>query len=99
MPKAATTKKKTEPQCIEAAVSSSVGGKVTLVKFDLSSDYHYSINRTYSIPSDWSEDQTNEWQKNKLIDLREQLESIAQAEADDLMEQSTVFNNGEYVGD
>lgn len=90
-----------EPQVEHATVSASVGGKVALVGFGgLSSDYHYSINRTYSIPKDWTEERVDEWQVEKAIELREKLEPIAQAEADELMGQSLLFNDdGSYVGD
>ncbi len=89
-----------EPQCIQASVSASTGGRVALVKYgNLTGDFHYSINRTYSIPEDWTEEQVEDFQATKLIELRERLEPIAQAEADELMDQSALFHKGEYIGD
>lgn len=81
--------KRVEPQCVEATVSSSVGGKIQLVEYGkLSNSFNYSINRRYTIPEDWSEEDVERFQLEKLIEFREKLEPIAQAEQDDLLGQS-----------
>jgi hypothetical protein len=81
-----------EPKCIEVTASTSTGGRVQLVKFELSSDYHFSMTRRYSIPDDWTEDQVKEFNYEKTLELREQLEPIAQQEFDDLINQKKELN-------
>lgn len=76
-----------EPQCTEVTVSSSVGGKVQIVKFEYTADYHYSMSRKYSVPEDWTEEQVENFQTAKTIDVRESVEELAQAELNDLMGQ------------
>lgn len=76
-----------EPKCIEVGTTASVGGKVQVVKFDVSVDYFYSISRKYSIPEDWTEEDVDKFQLSKTLELREKIEPFAQSEADDLLEQ------------
>lgn len=78
---------KSEPKCTEVLCSASVGGKVQTVKYDISQDYHYSISRKYDVPGDWTEEEVDEFQSVKCIELREKLEPIAQVEVDELMDQ------------
>lgn len=76
-----------EPTCTGCVVSASVGGKVQIVKFEYSADFHYAMSRTYDVPDDWNEDQVREFQQDKTIELRANLEGIAQAEMDELITQ------------
>lgn len=78
---------KSEAKCTEVVVSASVGGKVQIVKFEYTADFHYSMTRKYDIPEDWSELDVLDFQHDKTVLLREQLEVAAQAEMDDLMRQ------------
>lgn len=88
-----------QPECFEVAVSASKGGKVTIIKFDLSADYHYSETRKYTIPADWDEKQINAFVDGVQEELDARADKRAQAESDDLIQQSQVFNsNGEYIG-
>lgn len=80
-------KAKSEPRCTEVVCSSSVGGKVQIVKFEYSADFHYSISRKYDVPKDWSEQDVSDFQLDKETQLRGELEPIAQAEVDELMKQ------------
>lgn len=82
----------TEPTCTEVTVSASVGGKVQIVKFEFTSDYHYSMSRKYSVPEDWTQDDVEAFQTKSTIDLREQVEQLAQAELDELMDQRDKAN-------
>lgn len=77
----------TKPKCTEATVSSSVGGKVQIVKYEYSADFHYSMTRKYDVPEGWTEEDVDDFQKDKVIELRGVLERIAQAEMDDLLKQ------------
>jgi hypothetical protein len=77
----------TQPRCIEASVSTSIGGKVQIVKFEFSQDYFISFGGKWDIPEDWTEDQVDEFRREKYEALREKLEVIAQEEVDALMEQ------------
>lgn len=76
-----------EPICTEVTVSSSVGGKVQIVKFEYTADFHYSMSRKYSVPEGWTEQDVRDFQQDKTIELRENLEGIAQAEMDELIQQ------------
>lgn len=73
-----------QPVCTEVTVSASVGGKVQIVKFEYNEDFHYSMTREYSIPEQWTEKDIKDFQQDKIIELRENLEGIAQAEVDDM---------------
>ena len=78
---------KTEPKCKECLCSASVGGKIQIVKFDVSADFHYSISRTYDIPEDWNERDVTDFQVDKESELRGILEPIADAEVQELFAQ------------
>lgn len=68
-------------------MSSSVGGKLQIVKYDYSADYHYSMSRKYSVPESWTEQDVKDFQQDKTIELRENIEGIAQAEMDELIKE------------
>lgn len=76
-----------EPRLIETGASVSTGGKVQLKKYELSSDYHYSLNAKWSIPGDWTEEQAEEFRHEQALRLKKELEPLAQAEVDDLLQQ------------
>lgn len=78
---------KEQPFCTEVVCSSSVGGKVQIVKFEYSADYHFSVSRKYSVPAGWTEDDVQDFQNDKVIELRGQLEAIDEAEMAELMRQ------------
>lgn len=82
----------TEPKCTEVLVSSSVGGRVQIVKYEYSADFHYSQSRKYDIPPGWTEQDVDDFQKDKTIQLRSELEPHAQAEMDDLLKQREELN-------
>lgn len=85
-------KKMSEPACTEALVSVSVGGKVQIVKFEYSADFHYSMSRKYDIPEGWTEADVADFQKDKSIQLRGEVETLAEAEMNELLEQRENLN-------
>lgn len=77
-----------EAKCKEVLVSASVGGKVEIVKYEYYNDYHFSISRTYDVPEEWTEPEVDEFQRDKIAELRAGiLEGISQDEVDMLMDQ------------
>lgn len=76
-----------QPVCTEIVCSSSVGGKVQIVKFEYTADYHFSMTRKYSVPEGWAEDDVRDFQVDRTIQLRGQLEEIADAEMAELLKQ------------
>lgn len=84
--------KTADPKCTEVLCSSSVGGKVQIVKFEYSADFHYSMSRKYDVPPDWSEKDIKDFQKDKCVEIRGELEVVAQAEVEDLMKQRDDLN-------
>lgn len=77
-----------EPKLEQIGMSVSLGGKVAIIKFDLSADYHVSGSRTYSIPEDWTNEQAEDFQVQEYERLREVVDKQSQVEYDDLWEQS-----------
>jgi hypothetical protein len=82
-----------EPTPLEITVSSSVGGKVQIIKFEYSEDYHFSQSDKWSIPEDWSADQVSEFRKEKQSVLDADLQAQAQVRVDELIEQKYGDNN------
>lgn len=83
---------KTEPKCTEILCSSSVGGKVQIVKFEYTADFHYSMSRKYDVPEDWTEQDVHDFQVDKEIEIRSVLEGIADAEMKELQKQRDELN-------
>lgn len=82
-----------QPKLIEVSVSASTGGKMQLVKFEISSDFHFSMSGKWSIPENMSDEDAELFRNEQILRLRSEIESVAQAEVDALMEQK----NG-YIG-
>lgn len=82
-----------EPTPLEITVSSSVGGKVQIIKFEYSEDYHFSQSEKWSIPEDWSDEQVAEFRFGKQEALDADLQKLAQARVDELIEQKYGANN------
>jgi hypothetical protein len=82
-----------DAKCIEASASVSVGGRIQIVKFEYSQDFHFSMNRKYEVPSDWSEDDVKNFQKEKCAELRAEVEVFASAELNDLINQRDEINS------
>lgn len=75
------------PKCAEISVSASVGGKVQIVKFEFSSDYHFTMSGKWSIPEEWDDKDAEDFRNYQLSKLREELEPVAQKELDALIAQ------------
>ena len=71
----------------EITVSSSVGGKVQNIKFEYSEDDHFSQSEKWSIPEDWTAEQVAALRKEKQQQLDADLQELAQARVDQLIEQ------------
>ena len=82
-----------EPTPLEITVSSSVGGKVQIIKFEYSEDYHFSQSEKWSIPEDWTAEQVAEFRKEKQTVLDADLQAQAQVRVDELIEQKYGANN------
>ena len=76
-----------DPTPLEITVSSSVGGKVQIIKFEYTEDYHFSQSEKWSIPDDWNAEQVAEFRKEKQVALDADLQKLAQARVDELIEQ------------
>jgi hypothetical protein len=76
-----------QPRIVEVSVNFNGGGKVAIVDFGkLSSDYGASISRRYAIPESMSEEDIAIFEVEKVLELKEQLEPILQAEFDERYE-------------
>ena len=78
---------------LEITVSSSVGGKVQIIKFEYSEDYHFSQSEKWSIPEDWTAEQVAEFRKEKQTALDADLQAQAQVRVDELIEQKYGSSN------
>ena len=81
-----------EPTPLEITVSSSTGGKIQIVKFEYSEDYHFSHSEKWSIPDDWNEDQIEEFKDLVQQRLDSKLADLAQAKVNELIEQRDELN-------
>lgn len=82
-----------QPVLIETGASVSTGGKLQLKKFELSADYHFHLSGKWSVPEEWTEEQAEEFRHEQALRLRRELEPLAQAEIDDLLEQKSNLND------
>lgn len=82
-----------EPKPLEISVSSSVGGKVQIIKFEYSEDYHFSQTEKWSVPEDWTEEQVAEFRKTLQTKLDTDLQEQAQVRVNELIEQKYGANN------
>lgn len=77
-----------EPRVTEVTVNFHAGGKVAIKEYGkISSEYGASLSRRYSVPEDWTEEQIAEFELLKVLELREQLEPVLQAEFDERYDQ------------
>ena len=80
-------KAKAEPVCTKVSCHAAVGGSVQIVEFKYTAKYNFHITREYTIPEGWSESDVDDFQKDKVIELRGQLEPIDEAEMAELLRQ------------
>jgi hypothetical protein len=84
-----------KPQIIEVGASVSTGGKIQLKKYELSADYFFNLNAKWAIPEGMSESDAEAFRYEQVLRMRKELEPIAQAEIDDLMEQKADLSSNE----
>lgn len=77
-----------EPVLKEININFSAGGKVSIIKYDISSDYHVSASRRYEIPESWTDDEIREFEAKVYEEVRLTVDERAQAEFDERFEQS-----------
>lgn len=80
-------KAKDQPVCTEVQCHAAVGGSVQIVEFKYTAKYNFFITRKYTIPEGWTESDVDDFQKDKVIELRGQLEPIDEAEMAELLRQ------------
>ena len=83
-----------EPTPLEINVSSSIGGKVQIIKFEYSEDYHFSQSEKWSIPEDYTPEQIAEFRSTIQAKLDEDLQKQAQVRVNELIEQKYGTDNG-----
>ena len=76
------------PQLREINISFSAGGKVSIVKYDVSSDYHISASKRYEIPDGMSEEDVAAFEEQKYNELRQLIDDRANAEFEERYNQS-----------
>jgi hypothetical protein len=80
-----------EPRCIEVSVTRAQGGKVSIVKYDHSSDWFNSLGRRYEIPEGWTEEEVAAFQKQKQAELVSLIDEQDQVDYDERAAQSSVI--------
>lgn len=80
-----------QPRLIEVGCSVSTGGKIQLKRYELSSDYHFHLSGKWSVPEGMTEDDAEAFRHEQALRLRRELEPLAQAEIDDLLDQKASF--------
>lgn len=77
-----------EPVLREININFSAGGKVAIVKFDETSDWHLSSSQRWEIPENWTQEQAQQFELEKYIELREMVDARSQIERDERFDQS-----------
>lgn len=67
----------------EITVSSSLGGKIQIVQFQFTSDFHYSVTKKYAV--DMTDGEADEFWKERLGELNDELATPEQERIDELM--------------
>jgi hypothetical protein len=71
-----------EPKVKEVTVSSSIGGKIQIVQFQFTSDFHYSITKKYDV--DMTDGEADDFWRERLGELTEELTAPEQQRIDEL---------------
>lgn len=85
-----------EPTLKEVTINYSAGGKVAIIKYDHSSDWHTSETQTYAIPEHWSRAKAEEFAADVADKIRARVEARSDAEYDIRYQQSYLFTGGDY---
>lgn len=76
-----------KPTLIEAGASVSTGGKIQVKKYEIQSDYHFTLSGKWSMPPGMTDEEAEVFRHEQVLRLRRELDPIAQSEVDDLFEQ------------
>lgn len=77
-----------EPRLKEVTINYSAGGKISIVKYDHSSDWHTSETQKYDIPEHWSRAKAEEFAADVAEKIRTRVEARSDAEYEVRYEQS-----------
>jgi hypothetical protein len=79
----------TEPKVIEVSVNYNGSGKVAMEDYGGESyGYGASASRKYVVPPDWSEQDVADFELQKILEIKDNLEPFLQEERDALVSQS-----------
>lgn len=81
-----------EPKPIEVSATVSIGGKIQIVKYEQTSDFHISIGGRWSLPSEWDDNDASSFRTYIYNELRKEIEGLAQKELDELYEARDQLN-------
>jgi len=74
------------PRILEVGISVNLNGKVQVKKFDINAGYHFGINERYDV-SGLSQEEAEEFEDARMIELYDKIDPVAQAEFDKLWDQ------------
>lgn len=70
-----------EAKCIETRIHRGGDGKVAIMDYGkVSSGYSVNVTRTYVVPEDWTEDQIEEFELDKLNEFKGRIDPVLDAE-------------------
>lgn len=74
------------PQVTEVTVHYHGGGKVALEEYGKESyEYGASVSRKYAIPPHWTESQVRDFEVERILDIRENIDPLLQEDRDELI--------------
>lgn len=77
-----------KPKCLEVTVGSSCGGSVQIVKYEYTAKFDYWMSAKYSVEDlDWTEQDVEDFQRDKAIQTRGLIEGLAEAEMEELLKE------------
>jgi len=74
------------PKLLEVGVNVNLNGSVQVKKFDIKSGYHFGISERYDV-SNLTQEQAEAFEDERMIELYDRIDPVAQAEFDKLWEQ------------
>lgn len=73
---------KKQPRCVEVSASYSAGGKVSIEKYDWSSDWHGSMSRRFEIPEGWTDEEIEAFQYTQFQAIYDVVDAIDTEESE-----------------
>lgn len=80
------------PKLLEVGVNVNLNGSVQVKKFDIKAGYHFGLNERYDV-SNLSQEQAEAFEDQRMIELYDRIDPVAQAEFDKLW--ATRLESGE----